>query len=101
MYHATGAISLNNGFDMQQGTVKYFNSKRGYGFITPDDGGEDFFVHITALQRAGLAAPDKGDHFAFDEDLGRDGRTRAINLRRIESATMTPEDFGDRTTWRD
>ena len=50
----------------QSGTVKFFNHSRGFGFITPDDGGKDVFLHISALQRAGLPAVDEGARISFE-----------------------------------
>ena len=65
---------------MANGTVKWFNATKGFGFIQPDDGGKDVFVHITALQRAGLAGLDDGQKVSFELEAGRDGRSSATNL---------------------
>ena len=65
---------------MANGTVKWFNTTKGFGFIQPDDGGKDVFVHITALQRAGLAGLDDGQKVSFELEAGRDGRSSATNL---------------------
>jgi len=65
-----------------QGTVKWFNSQKGYGFIQPDDGGQDVFVHISAVERAGMQGLNEGQKVSFD--LVTDQRTRkssAENLR--------------------
>ncbi len=51
---------------MTQGTVKFFNDQRGFGFIQPDDGGKDVFVHISAVERAGMSALNEGQKIAFD-----------------------------------
>ena len=67
---------------MPQGTVKWFNSQKGYGFIQPDDGGQDVFVHISAVERAGMQGLNEGQKVSFD--LVTDQRTRkssAENLR--------------------
>ena len=65
----------------QQGTVKFFNSEKGYGFIKPDDGGRDVFVHITAVERAGLKALNEGQRIAFDVEPDKKGKgPKAVNL---------------------
>ncbi|HSR71868.1 MAG TPA: cold-shock protein [Kiloniellales bacterium] len=66
---------------MATGTVKWFNTVKGYGFIAPDDGSKDAFVHITAVQKAGLQTLQEGQKVEFDLVPGRDGRTSAENLR--------------------
>lgn len=67
---------------MTTGTVKWFNATKGYGFIAPDDGGNDVFVHITAVQQAGLAALDEGQKVEFElvTDPKR-GKTSAGDLK--------------------
>ena len=65
---------------MQTGTVKWFNATKGYGFITPDAGGPDAFVHISAVERAGLRGLNDGQAINYDLEKGRDGRESAINL---------------------
>jgi len=65
---------------MATGTVKWFNSTKGYGFIQPADGGKDIFLHIKAVERAGLAAPADGQEIEYELETGRDGRTSAVNL---------------------
>jgi CspA family cold shock protein len=63
------------------GTVKFFNAERGYGFIKPDDGGRDVFVHITAVERAGLQALTEGQHISFDVEPDKKGKgPKAVNL---------------------
>ncbi len=68
---------------MPQGTVKWFNTAKGYGFIAPDDGGKDVFVHISAVEQAGLTGLADNEKIAFDLIEGRDGRTMAGNLRKL------------------
>ncbi len=64
------------------GTVKFFNTEKGYGFIAPDDGGKDVFVHITALQQSGLQSLDQGDKVSFDiEDDPRGRGKQAANVQ--------------------
>ncbi|MEJ8572222.1 cold-shock protein [Microbaculum marinum] len=58
----------------QNGTVKFFNHSRGFGFITPESGGKDVFVHITALERSGLPALDEGTKVSFEVEEDRRGR---------------------------
>ena len=66
---------------MATGTVKWFNATKGYGFIAPDDGGKDIFLHISALERAGLRSVQEGQKLSFEMARGRDGRTSAENVR--------------------
>ena len=65
---------------MAKGTVKWFNSTKGFGFIQPDGGSKDVFVHISAVERAGLSTLDDGQKVTFDLERGRDGRESASNL---------------------
>ena len=58
---------------MANGTVKWFNATKGYGFIQPDEGGKDVFVHISALQQAGLAGLDDDQKVSYELEAGRDG----------------------------
>jgi cold shock protein len=67
---------------MMQGTVKWFNSQKGFGFIQPDDGGKDVFVHISAVERAGLHGLNEGQKVSFDVVTER-GKSSAGNLRII------------------
>jgi cold shock protein len=63
------------------GTVKFFNGERGYGFIKPDDGGRDVFVHITAVERAGLKSLLEGQRISFDVEPDKKGKgPKAVNL---------------------
>lgn len=69
---------------MATGTVKFFNTTKGYGFIQPDDGGKDVFVHISAVERAGMHGLDENQKVEFELETGRDGRTSAGALRAID-----------------
>ena len=62
------------------GTVKFFNATKGFGFIQPDDGGQDTFVHISAVEKAGLSSLNEGQKVSFDVEKGRDGRASATNI---------------------
>ena len=65
----------------QTGTVKFFNGERGYGFIKPDDGGRDVFVHITAVEQAGLKSLTEGQRINFDVEPDKKGKgPKAVNL---------------------
>jgi CspA family cold shock protein len=66
---------------MAKGTVKWYNATKGFGFIAPEGGSKDVFVHASALERAGLTALADGQKVTFDLERGRDGRESATNLR--------------------
>jgi cold shock protein len=65
---------------MPTGTVKFFNTDKGYGFIAPDGGGNDSFVHISAVQAAGMMTLDKDQRVNFELETGKNGKESAINL---------------------
>ena len=65
---------------MTIGTVKFFNEDKGYGFIQPDDGSKDSFVHISAVQAAGMGTLSKDQRVSYDVEIGRNGKESAINL---------------------
>tara|TARA_B100001094_G_C18181712_1_gene801294 strand:- start:2861 stop:3067 length:207 start_codon:yes stop_codon:yes gene_type:complete len=65
---------------MPTGTVKWFNATKGYGFIEPDDGSKDAFVHISAVERAGLSGLNEGQKVTFELQQGQNGKTSAENL---------------------
>ena len=65
---------------MSKGTVKWFNSQKGYGFIQPDDGGKDVFVHISAVERSGLNGLNEGQKISYEIATER-GRSAAVNLK--------------------
>ncbi|MCB9948178.1 MAG: cold-shock protein [Rhodospirillaceae bacterium] len=66
---------------MAKGTVKWFNTVKGYGFISPDDGGKDAFVHISAVERAGLSGLAEGQRVEYELQRGRNGKPAAENLK--------------------
>ena len=69
---------------MTQGTVKWFNGQKGYGFIEPDDGGKDVFVHISAVERAGMQGLNEGQKVSFEVTANRKtGKSSAENLRAV------------------
>lgn len=68
---------------MPTGTVKWFNTTKGYGFIKPDDGGADVFVHITAVQRSGLQGLDEGQAIMYEMKPQRNGKMAAEDLKPI------------------
>ena len=65
---------------MSNGTVKWFNATKGFGFIQPEDGGKDVFVHISAVERAGLGGLNEGQQVSYELQNER-GRTAAVNLK--------------------
>jgi CspA family cold shock protein len=65
---------------MINGTVKFFNMTKGYGFIQPDDGSKDAFVHISALERSGISSLAEGQKVTYELQTGRDGKVSAGNL---------------------
>ena len=66
---------------MKTGKVKWFNTQKGYGFIAPQDGSKDVFVHISAVERAGLHSLNEGQKVQYDLAPGKDGKTSAENLK--------------------
>lgn len=66
---------------MNTGTVKFFNYDRGYGFISNDNGGADAFVHVTAVEAAGLPGLNKDERISYDLETGANGKISAINLK--------------------
>ena len=68
---------------MATGTVKWFNATKGYGFIQPDDGSKDVFVHVSDVQRSGLQGLNEGDKIDFEFQKGQQGKISAGNLRKI------------------
>ncbi len=68
---------------MTIGTVKFFNTERGYGFIEPEDGSKDAFVHISALERAGISSLSEGQKVEYEVQPGRDGKSSAENLKLV------------------
>jgi len=66
---------------MATGTVKWFNAAKGYGFIQPDDGSKDVFVHISAVERAGILGLQEGQKLSYEIEAGRDGKSSAVNLQ--------------------
>ena len=68
---------------MATGTVKWFNTTKGFGFIQPDDGGKDAFVHISAVERAGMSTLREGQKVSYELETGRDGKQSAANLQAL------------------
>src|SRR6056297_111047 len=72
--------SFEGDTSMANGTVKWFNSTKGFGFIAPESGGKDVFVHISAVERAGLTGLADDQKVTYDVEAGRDGRESATNI---------------------
>ncbi|GBQ10500.1 cold-shock protein [Swaminathania salitolerans] len=68
---------------MATGTVKWFNSTKGYGFIKPDAGGDDVFVHISAVEQARMSNLADGQAISYETEVGRNGKTSAVGLKAI------------------
>jgi cold shock protein len=66
-----------------QGTVKFFNTTKGFGFIAPEDGSKDVFVHISSVQGSGLGTLSENQKVSFDTERGKDGRVSAVNLKAL------------------
>ena len=69
---------------MPTGTVKWFNPTKGYGFIEPEEGGKDAFVHISAVERAGLRSLNEGQKVSYELQTGQNGKTSAENLSIVD-----------------
>lgn len=82
---------------MPTGTVKWFNEMKGYGFIQPDEGGSDAFVHITAVERGGMRTLRENQRVAYDLEQDNRGKTSAVNLRSVDEADQSgqPEQSAD------
>ena len=78
---------------MTTGTVKWFNPAKGFGFIEPEDGSNDAFVHISAVERAGLGTLSEGQKISYDLQLGQNGKSSAENLKEVSD-----DDAGDDVT---
>lgn len=76
---------------MTTGTVKFFNENKGFGFIQPDDGGNDAFVHITAVERAGFRSLRQDQRVSYDLEEDRRGKMSAVNLKSAEETTTASE----------
>ena len=72
---------------MTTGTVKFFNENKGYGFIAPDGGGNDAFVHISAVERSGMSTLRQDQRVSYDLDEDRRGKMAAVNLKPADAAT--------------
>ncbi|MEM7569841.1 MAG: cold-shock protein [Pseudomonadota bacterium] len=72
---------------MAQGTIKWFNDDKGYGFITPDQGARDVFVHISAIRASGFEAVKEGERYEFELTQNQDGKTKATGLRLLTDAS--------------
>jgi CspA family cold shock protein len=81
-----GLPEQRRGASMPQGTVKWFNATKGYGFIAPDGGGKDVFVHISAVHKAGLKTLREGERLGFEIEAQQNGRVAAVNLAKVPPA---------------
>lgn len=81
MRYCLGLTRFTKETKMTIGTVKFFNTDKGYGFIAPEDGGDDSFVHITAVQAAGMQSLDKDQRVSYDIETGQNGKKAAVNIQ--------------------
>lgn len=79
---------------MTTGTVKFFNEQKGYGFIQPDDGGKDAFVHISAVERAGMRSLRENQRVSYDLQDDNRGKTSAVNLKSADEAAAGDAEGG-------
>jgi CspA family cold shock protein len=79
---------------MPTGTVKFFNENKGYGFIAPDGGGQDAFVHITAVERAGMRTLRENQRVSYELQQDNRGKMKAENLKSADEAAAEPEASG-------
>ena len=77
---------------MTTGTVKFFNDSKGYGFIAPDGGGQDAFVHVSALESSGMRSLSENQRVSYDLEQDRRGKMTAVNLKDAESAPQSSAD---------
>ena len=77
---------------MTIGTVKFFNEHKGYGFIQPEDGGSDAFVHISAVERSGMNSLRQNQRVSYDLQEDRRGKMAAVNLKPVEETPATAEE---------
>ena len=80
---------------MTIGTVKFFNPAKGFGFIEPEDGSKDAFVHISAVERAGLGSLSEGQKISYDLQPGQNGKSSAENLKEVSDSDDAADDAGD------
>lgn len=83
---------------MPIGTVKFFNESKGYGFIAPDGGGNDAFVHISAVELAGMRSLRENQRVSYDIEQDNRGKLKAANLKSAEESAQ-PETTNDQTAW--
>ena len=83
---------------MPIGTVKFFNDSKGYGFIQPDDGGNDAFVHVTAVERAGMRSLQQNQRVSYDLEQDRRGKTSAVNLQNADDAAPQQSEQSSETS---
>jgi CspA family cold shock protein len=87
--HRTSPVGMSppelphQGSEMTEGTVKFFNTTKGFGFIQPTTGGKDAFVHISAVERSGLTTLVEGQKVTYELETGRDGKQSATNLKAL------------------
>lgn len=79
---------------MPSGTVKFFNDMRGFGFIQPDEGGNDAFVHVTAVEKAGMRSLREGQRVNYELEEDRRGKMTAVNLSAADAADAAPASSG-------
>ena len=83
LWHAAWHVSRSEVYVLSTGTVKWFNPSKGFGFVEPEGGGNDVFVHISAVERAGISTLNEGDRIEYELVKGQNGKSSAEDLKLV------------------